>query len=244
MAIQPVKRNRVYEDIVNQLAEMISTGEFQPGDRLPPERELAKSFGVGRPTLRQALTVLHEAGVVEILPGSGVYLRKQVAEGYAASGNAMAMVLMTERKNLVHILELRVAIESEAAYLAASRRDSDDLERLKAAYRALEAAFAERGTASQEDFRFHTLIAEATHNPVFIKVMVSLADLFMQAFHQSSQALRDEPGRIALNLREHHDILTAIVEQRQEDARLAMLQHLKRVFVRLSRLDKLGESGS
>lgn len=239
VSIQPVKRVRAYEDIVRQLADMIRRGEIKPGDRLPPERELAQAFGVGRPTLRQALTVLTEAGVVEVLPGSGVYLRKPIGESSGSAGNAMAMVLMTENKTLYDILELRVAIESEAAYLAALRREPEHVEKLKAAYQALEHAFHTNRTPSQEDYQFHFTIAEATGNPVFLKVMASLADLFIQQFRDTARSLYHEPDRVLANCREHQDILMAILDQRADDARAAMMKHLRRVAERLQRAEQM-----
>jgi len=239
--IQPVKRTRAYEQIVTQLVDMIRQGSWKPGDRLPSERELAQSFGVGRPTLRQALTVLAEAGVVEIVPGSGVYLRRAITNGLGQSGSAMAMLLMTENKDLIHMLELRVAIESEAAYLAALRRQSVHVRRLREALAALEQAFHERQEAAQEDYRFHCAVAEATQNPVFVKVMVSLADLFMQGLHETNRTFYREPGRIESNLREHRAIMDAIIAQRPEEARLAMSHHLRRIFERLRRAHLAGQ---
>lgn len=238
MAIQAVKRIRAYEDIVRQLTELIRQGEFQPGDRLPPERELAQAFGVGRPTLRQALTVLAEAGVVEILPGSGVYLKRPNSGAPGTAGHAMAMVLMTECRNLYEILELREAIESEAAYLAALRRSPEHVEKLTAAFQDLETAFEVRKIAIHEDYRFHSTIAEATGNSVFLKVMTSLADLFLQQFQETTISLYHEPDRVRANLREHNAILKAIIEQRPDDAREATVKHLKRVAERLRRAEQ------
>lgn len=239
MSIQPVRKTRVYENIVHQLAAMVTNGELRPGDRLPPERELAKAFGVGRPTLRQALTVLAEAGVVEIAPGSGVYLRQAVPKRIGSTGQAMGMVLMTEKKNLYDLLELRVAIEGEAAYLAALRRGPEHVERLQQAYRALETAFLHGGgKAIHEDYQFHCTIAESARNPAFLKVMASLADLFLQGFRETTRALYDEPDRVAANLREHRVIVDAIAEQRPEEARAAMLHHLQRVARRLRQAEE------
>ncbi len=222
-----------------QLGELVRRGEIKPGDRLPPERDLAQAFGVGRPTLRQALTVLAQAGVVEILAGSGVYLRKTFNEVPGSAGHAMAMVLIAENKSLYNILELRVGIEGEAAYLAAQRRTDADVSRLHAAFRALDEAYYTTGMAVSEDYQFHNAIAEATGNPVFSRVMTSLADLFMQQFQETTRSLYHEPDRVLANRREHEEILHAILEQRPEEARLAMIRHLRRVADRLRRAEGL-----
>ncbi|MFZ5828108.1 MAG: FadR/GntR family transcriptional regulator [Bacillota bacterium] len=240
MSITPVKRTRAYEEIVGQLAEMVRRGEVKPGDRLPPERELAKAFGVGRPTLRQALTVLAQAGVVEILPGSGVYLRRSVTGIPDNAGHAMRMILLTENRDLLDMLELRIAIESEAAYLAALRRESEQAEKLHAAYASLERAFTTRQEAIQEDYQFHCTVAAATGNPVFVKVMTSLADLFLQSFQKTTRTVYHEPDRVLANLQEHRAILEAIIDQRPDDARAAMVHHLRRVAERLHRARTLG----
>lgn len=235
MTITPVKRTRAYEEIVGQLADMVRRGEVMPGDRLPPERELAKAFGVGRPTLRQALTVLAQAGVVEILPGSGVYLRRSVTDAPGNAGHAMRMVLLTENRDLVDMLELRIAIESEAAYLAALRRESEQMEKLHAAYTALERAFTTRREAIEEDYQFHCAIAGATGNPIFVKVMTSLADLFLQGFQKTTRTFYHDPDRVLANLQQHRTILEAIIDQRADDARAAMVHHLRQVAERLHR---------
>lgn len=235
MSIQPVKRTRAYEQIVSQLAAMVQRGEVQPGDRLPSERELAKAFNVGRPTLRQALTVLAEAGVVEILAGSGVYLRRPVTEVPGGSSHAMRMMLITENQDLLDMLELRIAIEGDAAYLAALRREPEQVAKLTAAYAALERAFTTRREAIQEDYQFHCAVAGATGNPVFVKVMSSLADLFLQGFQQTTRTFYHESDRILANLQEHRAILEAIIDHRADDARAAMVHHLRRVADRLHR---------
>jgi GntR family transcriptional repressor for pyruvate dehydrogenase complex len=149
------------------------------------------------------------------------------------------MVLMTENKSLWHMLELRVGIEGEAAYLAALRREGNHLAKLKAAMAALEEALVIRGVAIQEDYQFHYSVAEATGNPVFLKVMASLADLFLKGFRESTRSLYHEPDRTLANRQEHQRILDAIVEQRADDARTAMVSHLKHVFDRLKQAERL-----
>lgn len=240
MAIQPVKRTRAYEDIVRQLTEMVRRGELKAGDRLPAERELAASFGVGRPTLRQAITVLTQAGILEVRPGSGVYLAGplQQAAGHTAN-NPMAMVLITENKSLRDILELRMGIEGEAAYLAALRRTPEHVAKLQQAIRDLDDAFEQRGVAIQEDYQFHYAVAEATGNPVFVKVMASLVDLFLQSFRETTRYFYYDPNRAVLNRQEHSRIMNAIMEQRPDDARAAMIDHLRQIFVRLDQAEQL-----
>jgi GntR family transcriptional regulator, transcriptional repressor for pyruvate dehydrogenase complex len=221
---------------------MVRQGELQPGDRLPSERDLAVAFGVGRPTLRQALTVLAQAGVVTVMPGSGVYLRKPLQEAPGEAGQAMALLLMTEQQNLHDIIELRTAIEGEAAYLAALRRTPEQAEHLKAAFAALLEAYGMRGVAAEEDYQFHFRIAEATGNPVLLKVMASLADLNRRQLVATTLSLYHETDRISALRREHELILWAIVEQRADDAREAMVNHLRHVSERLQRAEeKLAE---
>lgn len=238
MSIQPVKRTRAYEDIVRQLAEMVRTGQYKPGDKLPPERELAEAFGVGRPTLRQALTVMAQAGVIEVLPGSGIYLRKSVQDAPGEAGQAMALLLMTEQQNLHDILELRAAIEGEAAYLAAHRRTPEQADKVKAAFERLSQAYDSRGVATEEDYQFHFAVAEATGNPVLLKVMASLADLCRRQLVATTLSLYHEPDRISALRKEHEDIMWAIVLQRADEARTAMVKHLRRVTERLSRAEE------
>ncbi len=237
MVIKPVKHTRAYEQIVDQLAELIRKGALKPGDRLPSERDLARRFGVGRPTLRQAITLLAGAGVLGVKPGSGIYLRQPV-DAWGSPNNPMAMMLITADPNFEHILELRIAIECEAAYLAAQRRKPQHIEQLRTAFENLEKAFRERQEAAREDFLFHWAVAEATCNPVFVKVMVSVADLFLQGFVESNRTFYREPGRIEANIREHRAIMEAIIAQNPVAAREAMSHHLRRIFARLEQVQQ------
>lgn len=237
--IEPVHRARAHEQILSQLSELIENGELQPGDRLPSEREMARSFGVGRPTLRQALSVLSSLGVLEIRPGSGIYLRTSFRDGPGTTGQVLALMLMAEKHDLMHIQELRMAVEGSAAYLGAQRRTPAQLRELEEVFDSLCDAFTHRGVAFKEDFQFHAKIAEATANPVLLKVMVALADIFLQQFEQVTRPLYPKADRVETGLCEHRAILEAVRTQRADDAREAAIRHLTRVGECLKQAEQL-----
>ncbi|BDG60205.1 FadR/GntR family transcriptional regulator [Caldinitratiruptor microaerophilus] len=230
MAFSPIRRVRTYEEVVERLLEAVRSGELRPGDRLPSERDLAGTFGVSRPVLRQALTVLERAGVVEIRPGSGAFVRPGTP---AAKGRALELMLLPDGYTLYDLLEARRALEAEAARLAAERRTPEDLDRIRAAHAAFRERLALDGHTVAEDFAFHYAIARAAGNAVFTHLMGSLASLFVEGLSRSTEVLLDAPGRAEKIAEEHGRILAAIEAGDGQAASRALIAHLDEVEARL-----------
>jgi len=167
-----VRRTNASREIVAQVRGMIAGGHVKAGDRLPPERELAQLFGVGRSTLREAVRVLESLGLVEVRAGEGTFL----AEGDAATTQAqLPPALFSKWTTQVNLFELRTVLEPGLASLAARRATADYLTKMHEAL-AAQAAQVQRGElGTDEDATFHELIAEATRNPALIHLMQHLA---------------------------------------------------------------------
>ncbi|MGW7413236.1 FadR/GntR family transcriptional regulator [Streptomyces sp. NPDC054863] len=159
MALQAAGRKSLVDSVVEQLRDQLADGEWSVGDRIPTEHVLAEQLGVGRNTVREAVRVLVHAGLLESRQGNGTFVR--------STADPAAVLRGMQHAGVLDVLELRVALEAEAARLAAVRRDEDDLSALRAALAELH----EQGDrAADADLAFHRGIVEATHNAAFSEV--------------------------------------------------------------------------
>ncbi|CAM5629273.1 transcriptional regulator [Streptomyces spiroverticillatus] len=159
MALRAAGRKSLVDTVVEQLRDQLTDGEWSVGDRIPTEHDLAEQLGVGRNTVREAVRVLVHAGLLESRQGNGTFVR--------STADPAAVLRGMQHAGALDVLELRVALEAEAARLAAVRRDEDDLRALRAALADLE----EQGDrAADPDLAFHLGIVEATHNAAFTEV--------------------------------------------------------------------------
>jgi DNA-binding FadR family transcriptional regulator len=159
MALRAAGRKSLVDTVVEQLRDQLTDGEWSVGDRIPTEHVLADQLGVGRNTVREAVRVLVHAGLLESRQGNGTFVR--------STADPAAVLRGIRHAGALDVLELRVALEAEAARLAAVRRDEDDLRALRAALAKLH----EQGDrAADADLAFHLGIVEATHNAAFTEV--------------------------------------------------------------------------
>ncbi|MEU9096650.1 FadR/GntR family transcriptional regulator [Streptomyces sp. NPDC048361] len=178
MALRTAGRQSLVDTVVDQLRAQLTGGDWAVGDRIPTEHELAEQLGVGRNTVREAVRVLVHAGLLESRQGNGTFVRSTADPSAVLQGIRAAGTL--------DVLELRVALEAEAARLAAERRDTADMVALRGALRSLR----EQGDrAADADMAFHMGVVQATHNPAFIEVY----RFFSVQVHESLiTSLRDE----------------------------------------------------
>lgn len=230
--LKPVeKQKRVYQQIIEQIRESMEKGTLKPGDKLPSERELASMMSVSRTAIREALSVMESAGLVEVLRGVGVFLKEDESSLLL---NKMDSILQQRGIDLIELLEVRQGIEGQAAYLAAIRRTDSDLDNIKTAYEQMKKEYASNQVAELEDFNFHMSIVQASKNEMLGKAVKLFSDAFLDGVKQ----LRHKSipsGKSEMVLQEHWDIYEAIAKQEPEKAQEAMLLHLrnaqKRYFI-------------
>jgi DNA-binding FadR family transcriptional regulator len=214
---------RLYEQIARRLATAIAAGEHELGQRLPSERELAQSFGVSRPTVREAIIALELDGLVEVRLGSGVYVK-----------NRQPPVGQEQAKDIgpFELLEARHAIEGEACALAALRIDDAQLAQLSALIAEMRDDNRQNEILMSEeaDRRFHELIAASTQNSGFIVAVQMLWDA--RARSPQSHLMDDKSRARGLKppIEEHAAILRALKKRDPEAARAAMHKHISRVI--------------
>lgn len=238
--LRPIKPS--YDQVADQLAELISRGVFVPGSRLPDEAQLAAMFGVGRSTVREALRILSARGLVAVMRGSkgGAYVLRQGIEGIAEYLDAVLPLIIGQRLVTVEqLLEARETLEVPAAYRAAKRRNDDHLAQLERCLSPPDLLPPQE--VYENNFRFHLLILEAAGNPLLKAVTWPLFEVLRNRY------LRDRAPRGFWDqvLDDHRTILEALRAADSEGAAEAMRQHMGRlrpVYSQLSREVDLSES--
>lgn len=223
MKFQPIKPKKVSSQIAEQIRASILSGEFAPGDKLPPERELAEMFGVSRPSVREALNILASAGLVMSYQGGGTVVLSLVE---TAAGNPLTELIRYQQERALDVIEVRKGMESWTAYYAAQRALPEDLRRLEEIVDGMQANLASTKPSEDLDANFHIVIARSTHNIVWLHLMQSLFDA-MKEFQQSvwrAVYLTREDHHLLFS--HHKRILDAIKAKNPEEARTAMHEHL------------------
>jgi GntR family transcriptional regulator, transcriptional repressor for pyruvate dehydrogenase complex len=221
-------------DLVESLAGQIRD-KAKAGDKLPTESEIMRAWGVSRTVVREALSRLQAAGLVETRHGIGTFVLPQPAA--QPGGYGLDPMEIPTAEDVMAVLELRISLESETAGLAAQRRTPEQLAEIRAALDELEANVAGTGDTVSADMRFHMLIAAATGNRYFADIMAHLgATLIPRARINSPRvASEDLPAYLRRVNREHEEIYEAIARNDPEAARAAMRLHLTNSRERLRR---------
>lgn len=206
--------------VVEHVRSLIANGEVHPGDRLPPERELARKLKISRSSLRAGIGFLSAMGVLKSRHGAGTF----VATGPPALDSSSLSVLGVLHGFLPwQMFEARIVIESNVAALAAERATDEHLAELAEEVAEMYAALTDPREYLIHDVRFHRTIARASGNPILGALMETItADLYKH---------RSETVQNALDLKEsaemHREIYRAIRSHNPTQARLTMEQHLK-----------------
>jgi GntR family transcriptional regulator, transcriptional repressor for pyruvate dehydrogenase complex len=217
----PIARRKTYELVADRLTEEISSRVLQPGDLLPPERELVASFGVGRSSIREALRMLESRGLIEDR-ANGTFAVAQLTNPLNQSLN---LLLEADEADVAELFEIRRILEGESAALAAARRTRPQLDRMAEAIDAMVNGLSSEEEFIAADLRFHLNVAEATRNRVAIHLMDAIRGLLQRAL-SSSYHVAGSPAR-AIEM--HRLILEAIRDRRPDLARERMQEHVESV---------------
>jgi GntR family transcriptional repressor for pyruvate dehydrogenase complex len=211
LALTPVRRRRLYEDVVHQLQSLISSGRLEPGDQLPSERALADQLAVSRTSVREALRILEARGMLEARPGQGLFVRGRRTEEIV---NVLAGYLVRERESFLEVLDVREALERKAAERAAILSTQQDQEALKAAVVTMQEEILEGNAPLDSDSEFHRALARASRN----EVLRQMLDTVLGLMASRRQEVLTEPHGTLLMLHQHVNIYRAI---KARDPRLA-----------------------
>lgn len=229
---KPIRPKKLSEEIVDQIKELISKGELNPGQKIPSERELASFLGVSRPSVREAIMVLEAMGFLESRQGGGTYVRS-----LADVTMADPLANMVERRDprMLHALtEVRLGLETWSAYLAAKRANESEINRLRELYAIMVEQAAKGGWDAEIDAEFHLKITAASHNTLQVHVLNTIQSLFQTTIMAALSEFYSKEGYIELLLNHHREILEAIADHDPERARDKMMEHLTLVEEKLA----------
>ena len=242
MTFSKVKQERLSDAIVRQLENLILEGVLRPGERLPPERELAAQLQVSRPSVREALQRLEAAGLVESRHGGGTFVRNAFAETLT---DPLADLFQRHPEAAVDFVEFRYTLDGIVAYYAALRGTDADREILTQRFRAIEAVHSKDDFVEEadRDADFHIAIAEASHNVVLLHVVRSLLELLRKDVIFNRNLLYSRKDARDLLMEQHRKIYELIMSRDAEGARAAAQAHMSHVE-RALREDRLSEARS
>jgi DNA-binding FadR family transcriptional regulator len=233
-APEPLGSNRTLADrVAEALMSKISGGELPAGSQLPSEQAMASGFGVSRTVIREAVSRLKSEGLIDSRQGRGAFVRTDHLDVPFRIG------IDTEKplESLLHILELRLGLDSEIAYLAAERRNREQMAAIRRALADIDRASKLGQDAVSEDLKFHFSIAQATGNPLFPELIQFLGRFLYSATlvtRANENRLKDlaEQTRI-----EHAAISTAIEKRDAEAAATAARMHMMNAASRIKAAD-------
>lgn len=219
--LEPLKKTRLYESIVNQLLSLIMDGTLKPGDKLPPERQLAEELQVSRAALREALRSMESLGYLESKVGGGTYVRSVTLDNVISPFSVM---LSQDEQLIRELLDVRILLETEIAYLAAKNITPEYAERLMGTVDRMKAE-ADAGRNGVEcDNEFHDLLAEISQN----SALKLIFELCYELLSKSREATMNLPGQPTKTVEDHRRIATAVIEGSSVNASKLMRQHLKK----------------
>jgi GntR family transcriptional repressor for pyruvate dehydrogenase complex len=222
VAFTAVRKKRLFEGVAQQIQRFIVDGALKPGDRLPPERELAERFAVSRGSVRDAIRILELAGLVVPRQGEGTVVADVSPDAVVMP---LASVLLRKRELIAELLDVRKMIEPALAARAAERASPEEIARLEEILRRQRLKLRRGESTVEDDSEFHYAIALAAKNSVVRRVV----DVLMQLLHETRTRSLQSRGRPARSLAGHRRILAAIKRRDPPAAERAVRRHVEEI---------------
>lgn len=225
MPFRPVTPEKLSSAVVRQIEMLILRGILRPGERLPSERELAERLGVSRPSLRDAVGVLQETGLLSSKPGAGIYVADVLGSAFSP---ALTQLFARHDDAVFDYLSFRRDMEGLAASRAARLASDTDLKVVQTIFDKMKAAHPARNTEveGQLDAQFHMAIVEASHNVIMLHMMRSMYELLREGVFYNRQIMFKQRTTRGALLDQHRAINDALQARDPEAARQAVESHL------------------
>ncbi len=225
MAVDPIRRTRIYKEIARRLEEQIFDGRLRPGDTLPSERELMEHYGVGRPAVREAFLTLQKSGLIAVQNGERARVTRPSASNLVDELGSSARYLLSKSDGVQEFQQARMLFEVGLVRYAAEHATEQDIARLAEALKNNEASVSDMAAFARTDVAFHFVLAEVPRNSIFVALHTALAEWLTE---QRDTSLR-RPGAARSALKAHRAIFKAVKEGDCDAAESAMKQHLASV---------------
>lgn len=232
MQIEPVQKTSVVQSAISKIKELIDQEYFKFGDKLPPERELAKLLGISLPSLREALRALSILGIAEMRPGSGSYLRSSMSDW---SSDPFSLLFNLNRPVHIDLFEARMGIEGIIAELAAKKRTEEDLKNMEVALQNMRSNLGDKKEYIEYEIKFHQTIIKAARNTILEDFMEKMYKILYESRQRTVEQLKDIYKESYL---EHYQIFRHIKGRDPKRARKAMVDNLAKVEKRFQKYTK------
>jgi len=219
----PIQSSKIYEQIAEQIEQLILNGELRSGDRLPTERELAEQFQASRTAVREAMKTLAQKGLVDMRPGRGTIVIDGTSKAMRHSLGLMMKV--GQAGSSTNLVEVREILEPEIAALAAMRAGEEDITAMRESVLVMDASLDDADAYITADNNFHQALAKGTQNVLILALVDSIVYLLSEQRKQIF-SVKGGPERGQIH---HKRILEAVMNHDPEVARTAMYAHLRQV---------------
>jgi GntR family transcriptional repressor for pyruvate dehydrogenase complex len=219
----PIRPTKIYEQVAEQIEQLILSGELHSGDRLPTEREFAEQFHVSRTAVREAMKLLEQKGLVEMRPGRGTRVIDGTSQAVRHSLGLMMRV--GQQGNLLSLVEVRELLEPSIAALAAERASEEDITIMREAIAMMDEHLTCADSYIAADNNFHRALAKATQNPIVLSLVDSIVDLLSEQ-RKLIFMVSGGPERGQFH---HKRLFEAILRHDPVAARETMYAHLRQV---------------
>lgn len=219
--MEPIKRSRLSEQVLDRIKEVIKDGTYKAGDQLPNERDLAEQLEVSRASVREALRTLGNMGLIEsrVGVGGGTYVKELTVERIM---DPFTEMLGNGDRIILEMIDFRLVIETEYARIAAKCRTDEDLIKINNSLDLMEEEINRGEIGLQGDNDFHEAVAMATHNTVFLK-MLKVSKSLLSKTRETTLSIEGQPK---LSVDDHRSIYKAVREQDPDKAAERMKEHL------------------
>jgi DNA-binding FadR family transcriptional regulator len=230
LPVGPLRRGNLPAAIADQLRSQIRQGHPAPGEQLPGHRELAAAFSVSVGSVREAISMLVSAGLVETRAGRGTFVaeRSRGPEPESGAYRTVAPGPPLERKAVEELIEAREVLEAEIAALAAERATPDQVQELKRRAQNMEAAAADPDDYTDADVEFHLALAEAAGNRFLLRAMTDIRALLKQDMELGAEAAIRRFGDLRISVGDHRSLAEAIEARDAEAARRILSKIVRR----------------
>ncbi|APO71878.1 GntR family transcriptional regulator protein (plasmid) [Rhizobium gallicum] len=215
-------RERLAQQLIDQMRAQIESGKLKEGDQLPTEPQLEATFGVSRTVVREAIADLRSAGYVRPIQGKGVF----VSNPHTQKSLSLTPVEIKSIPETLELLEFRMAAEGEAAAIAAYRRTAEQEAAIRAANRKMAQMIEDGAPTVEADYEFHMAVAAATNNRFYVDVLRHFGPRAIPRGQFPTLPEASDRAYLDKVHAEHVEILEAIADQEPERARQAMRAHL------------------
>lgn len=215
---------RLSLEVANRIKELIRKEKLKPGDKLPNEMQLAKLFGVSRPTVREAVKSLVSQNIIEIRRGKGTFVSK--TPGIASDPLGLDFVVGEDLH--LSLIEVRLLIEPGVARLAAERGTPADIDRIGEYLQEMGNNVDRHEVGMGTELEFHRSIAEATENPVIMRLVPIIMDAIIKTYRDAPRTSEDHRQALI----EHTAIFSSIKMRDKDGAYMAMQKHLEKSYRR------------